>query len=426
MLGSRITSAARQRNKDGVEMGAPQNMSQEGSASRKERARPIYLDYQATAPTDPRVLDAMLPFFKEKFGNPHSIHHSLGQEAEEAVEEARAQMAGLIGADPREIVFTSGATESNNLAIKGAARFLKENKGKSHIITVASEHKCVLECCRKLEREGFTLTILPVERDGLIDLAKLEEAITQQTALVSVMAANNEIGVLQPSAEIGAICRRRDVLFHSDAAQAVGKIPFDVQELGVDLVSISGHKAYGPMGIGALYVRRRPRVRLIAEMDGGGQERGLRSGTLPAPLCVGIGEACRIAAEEMEEEAVRLTALRENLYQIVVGSLDGVVLNGHREARLAGNLNLSFLGVDAEELIKAVPQLALSTGSACTSASVEPSYVLSALGVDDEVARGGLRIGIGRQTTTEEVSEAATILIEAVRKLRAQAPKAAM
>ncbi len=401
-------------------------MSQEGSASRKERARPIYLDYQATAPTDPRVLDAMLPFFKEKFGNPHSIHHSLGQEAEEAVEEARAQMAGLIGADPREIVFTSGATESNNLAIKGAARFLKENKGKSHIITVASEHKCVLECCRKLEREGFTLTILPVERDGLIDLAKLEEAITEQAALVSIMAANNEIGVLQPSAEIGAICRRRDVLFHSDAAQAVGKIPFDVQELGVDLVSISGHKVYGPMGIGALYVRRRPRVRLIAEMDGGGQERGLRSGTLPAPLCVGLGEACRIAAEEMEEEAVRLTALRENLYQIVVGSLDGVVLNGHREARLAGNLNLSFLGVDAEELIKAVPQLALSTGSACTSASVEPSYVLSALGVDDEVARGGLRIGIGRQTTTEEVSEAATILIEAVRKLRAQAPKAAM
>jgi cysteine desulfurase len=381
------------------------------------------MDYQATTPTDARVVEAMLPFLKEKFGNPHSVHHFYGREAEAAVETARAHIAALIGAEPREIVFTSGATESNNLAIKGAARFAKERK--DHVVTLASEHKCVLECVRRLEREGFRVTILPVERDGLVDLGCLEAALDEKTVLVSIMAANNEIGVLQPLEEIGRLCRERGVLFHSDAAQAVAKVPLDVGTMTIDLLSISGHKLYGPMGIGALYVRRRPRVRLIAEMDGGGQERGFRSGTVPAPLAVGLGEACRIAQVEMEEEARRLSEFRESFFQRVSGALEGVELNGHRGSRLPGNLNLSFRGVEAERLIGALPELALSTGSACTSADVEPSYVLSALGMEEARARSALRIGFGRQTTAEEVGHAAELIVAAVRRLREEDTRAA-
>ncbi len=391
--------------------------------SSESAARPIYMDYQATTPTDARVVEAMLPFLKEKFGNPHSVHHFYGREAEAAVETARAHIAALIGAEPREIVFTSGATESNNLAIKGAARFAKERK--DHVVTLASEHKCVLECVRRLEREGFRVTILPVERDGLVDLGRLEAALDEKTVLVSIMAANNEIGVLQPLEEIGRLCRERGVLFHSDAAQAVAKVPLDVGTMTIDLLSISGHKLYGPMGIGALYVRRRPRVRLIAEMDGGGQERGFRSGTVPAPLAVGLGEACRIAQVEMEEEARRLSEFRESFFQRVSGALEGVELNGHRGSRLPGNLNLSFRGVEAERLIGALPELALSTGSACTSAEVEPSYVLSALGMEEARARSALRIGFGRQTTAEEVGHAAELIVAAVRRLREEDTRAA-
>ncbi len=391
--------------------------------SSESAARPIYLDYQATTPTDARVVEAMLPFLKEKFGNPHSVHHFYGREAEAAVETARAHIAALIGAEPREIVFTSGATESNNLAIKGAARFAKERK--DHVVTLASEHKCVLECVRRLEREGFRVTILPVERDGLVDLGRLEAALDEKTVLVSIMAANNEIGVLQPLEEIGRLCRERGVLFHSDAAQAVAKVPLDVGTMTIDLLSISGHKLYGPKGIGALYVRRRPRVRLIAEMDGGGQERGFRSGTVPAPLAVGLGEACRIAQVEMEEEARRLSEFRESFFQRVSGALEGVELNGHRGSRLPGNLNLSFRGVEAERLIGALPELALSTGSACTSAEVEPSYVLSALGMEEARARSALRIGFGRQTTAEEVGHAAELIVAAVRRLREEDTRAA-
>jgi cysteine desulfurase len=389
-------------------------------------ARPIYLDYQATTPTDERVVQAMLPFFHENFGNPHSVHHLYGHEAEAAVEAARAHIAALIGAEPREIVFTSGATESNNLAIKGAARFAKERQDhKDHVVTVASEHKCVLECVSRLQREGFRTTILPVERDGVVDLQRLEEALDETTVLVTVMAANNEIGVLQPVAEIGRLCRARGVLFHSDAAQAAGKVPLDVNAMTIDLLSISGHKIYGPMGIGALYIRRRPRVRLIPEMDGGGQERGFRSGTVPTPLSIGLGEACRIAHEEMEGEARRLTEFRESFFQRVSGALEGVELNGHRGLRLPGNLNLSFRGIDAERLIRALPEVAVSTGSACTSAAVEPSYVLRALGLEEDLARAGLRIGFGRQTTAEEVSRAAELIVTAVRRLRKEAPRAA-
>jgi cysteine desulfurase len=386
-------------------------------------ARPIYLDYQATTPTDARVVEVMLPFLHEKFGNPHSVDHLYGHEAGAAVETARDHVAALIGAEPREIVFTSGATESNNLAIKGTARFAKERK--DHVVTVASEHKCVLECVRRLEREGFRATVVPIEGDGLVDLRRLEAALDEKTVLVSVMAANNEIGVLQPVAEIGRLCRERGVLFHSDAAQAVGKVPLDVNAMTIDLLSISGHKLYGPMGIGALYVRRRPRVRLIPEMDGGGQERGFRSGTVPAPLAVGMGEACRIALEEMESEAKRLTEFRESFFQRVSGALDGVELNGHRGLRLPGNLNLSFRGIDAERLVAALPQIAVSTGSACTSAAVEPSYVLSALGLAEDRARSGLRFGFGRQTTAKEVGRAAELVVAAVRRLREEDARAA-
>ena len=386
-----------------------------------KKGRPVYLDYQATTPTDPRVVEAMAPFFGEKFGNPHSRNHFYGWEAADAVEKARRQIADLIGAEEREIVFTSGATESNNLAIKGMARFHKENK--NHIVTVATEHKCVLEACAALEREGFGVTVLPVAADGLIDLDQLQGAVTDNTVLVSVMAVNNEIGVIQPVAEIGAICRHKGAFFHTDAAQAVGRIPLNVEAMTVDLMSLSGHKVYGPMGIGVLYVRRRPRVRLEAMIDGGGQERGLRSGTLPTPLCVGFGEAVAIAAREMEDEAPRLLDLRGRFLNAVIAAIPDTAVNGSMDSRIPGNLNLSFAGVQAEDLMAGLKDLAISSGSACTSASVEPSYVLKALGLSDEMAYASVRIGFGRFTTTEEVDFAAATLTAEVERLRRVNPR---
>ncbi len=381
----------------------------------RPNAGPVYLDYQATTPVDPRVRDAVLPWFTEKFGNPGSLTHAYGREAAAAVDIARRQVAELIGADPREIVFTSGATESNNLAIKGAARFGRADR--DHVVTLATEHKCVLESCRALGAEGFRVAILPVEGDGIVDLDALAARLTARTAIVSVMAANNEIGVLQPIAEIGALCRERGILFHTDAAQAVGKVPVDVNAMNIDLLSISGHKIYGPKGVGALYVRRRPRARLAPLFDGGGQERGLRSGTLPTPLCIGLGEASALARQEMAEEADRLLALRTRFLAGIRAHVPGLRLNGHAERRLPGNLNVAFPGIDALDLMAACPGLALSTGSACTAAEVEPSYVLRAIGVEEELARSSLRIGLGRFTTPAEVDFAVAALGTAVRRL---------
>ena len=387
-----------------------------GVSGQPPKVQPIYLDFQATTPTDPRVVDAMLPYFTQRFGNPHSRTHTVGGRAEEAVEQARARIAGVIGADPREIVFTSGATESNNLALKGVAHFYQDRK--NHIVTCVTEHKCVLEAARRLERDGFRVSYLGVGEDGLVDLGELAEAITEETALVSIMAANNEIGVLQPFAEIGALCRERRVFFHTDAAQAVGKIPLDVGEMNIDLMSISGHKVYGPMGVGALYVRRRPRVRLAAQIDGGGQERGMRSGTLPTPLCVGLGEACALAAQELALEAPRLRVLRDRFLDRVRQRLPDVGTNGDMTRRLPGNLSLTFPGIDAEALMTALPDVAISSGSACTSTSLEPSYVLRALGIDEEAARASVRFGFGRTTTEEEVDRAADLVIDGVDHLR--------
>jgi cysteine desulfurase len=374
----------------------------------------IYLDYQATTPTDPRVVEAMMPYLVQRFGNPHSGSHGFGQEAADAVERAREQVAALIGAEAREIVFTSGATEANNLAIKGAARFLKPRRHR--LVTVATEHKCVLESCRALVAEGCELVVLPVERDGLVDLDRLRAAIDERTALVSVMAVNNEIGVVQDLAAIGAIARGAGALFHTDAAQAFGKIPLDVAGQRIDLMSISGHKVYGPKGIGALYVRRRPRVRLEPLFSGGGQERGLRSGTLAPALIVALGEAAEIAGREMTAEAARLAALAA-LFLERLGP--GVAVHGDRRARIPGNLNIGFAGVPALDLMAAVPELAMSVGSACTSAEVEPSYVLSALGLDAAAAGAALRIGFGRFTTEAELLRAADRLRLAVAGLRA-------
>ncbi len=399
-----------------------------GPALRRDGANtpPIYLDNQSSTPLDPRVLEAMLPYFTKHFGNPHSTSHVYGQTAAEAVERARAELAALIHADPREIVFTSGATEANNLAIKGAAHFARAHaRGgavRDHIVTLATEHKCVLESCAQLAREGFDVTYLPVEPDGLVDLGKLAGALTERTLLVSVMAAHNEIGVIQPLAEIGALCREKGVLFHSDAAQAVGKIPLDVEAMRIDLLSISGHKVYGPKGVGALYVRRRPRVRLLPLIDGGGQERGLRSGTLPTPLCVGLGRAAAIAGAEMAEEAARLRQLRDRLYRGLVRRVPGLGLNGNAERRLAGNLNLSFPGIEAPALIEASPAIAISTGSACTSATVEPSYVLRALGLPDALANTAVRVGLGRFNTAAEVDYAVDALAAAAARLAAANP----
>jgi cysteine desulfurase len=380
----------------------------------------IYLDYQATTPCDPRVLEKMLPYFCEIFGNPHSRSHVHGWLAESAVEKARKQVAGIINADPREIVFTSGATESNNLAIKGVAQF---NKGKkNHIITVVTEHKCVLDTCRHLEQEGFEVTYLPVATDGLINLDELRSAIKDTTVLVSVMAVNNEIGVIQPIADIGKICREQGVLFHTDAAQAVGKIALDVEAMNIDLLSISGHKIYGPKGIGALYVRRRPRVRLQALINGGGQERGMRSGTLSPALCIGLGEACEIAKAEMASEHERIKRLANKFHKTVTDRLPDVFLNGHVEQRVPGNMNLSFAYVEGESLIMGIKKLSVSSGSACTSSSLEPSYVLRAIGVGEELAHTSIRFGIGRFTTEAEIDAAAAMLIEAVERLRAMSP----
>lgn len=382
--------------------------------------RPIYLDYQSTTPCDPRVLETMIPYFTEEFGNPHSRSHAYGWRAEEAVEIARVQVAEIIHADPREVIFTSGATESNNLALKGVAQFYKAQK--DHIVTCVTEHKCVLDSCRHLEQDGFKITYLPVEQNGIIDLNRLRDAITNRTSLVSIMAVNNEIGVIQPLAEIGKICREKGVFFHTDAAQAVGKITIDVEAMNIDLLSLSSHKIYGPKGVGALYVRRKPRVRLVSLIDGGGQERGMRSGTLSTPLCVGLGKACAIAAVEMVAENITLFALRNRFYQRITSELEEVYVNGDFDKRIPGNLNISFAHVEGEGLMMGIKDLAVSSGSACTSASLEPSYVLRALGVEVEMAHTSLRIGFGRFTTEEEVDLAAKKIITEVQRLREMSP----
>jgi len=382
--------------------------------------QPIYLDYQATTPVDPRVLEAMMPYFTHKFGNPHSRSHSYGWEAEEAVEKARAQVAKLIGADEKEVIFTSGATESNNLAIRGVAEFYKDRK--NHIVTTVTEHKCVLDTCRHLEQQGFEVTYLPVQKNGLIDLEVLRAAVTDKTVLVSIMAVNNEIGVIQPLAEIGKICREKKAFFHTDAAQAAGKIPLDVEAMNIDLMSISGHKIYGPKGIGALYVRRKPRIRLVPLIVGGGQERGFRSGTLPTPLCVGLGEAAEIAMKEMDAESKRLAKLQARMLKGLNAKLTDIHVNGDLEHRIPGNLNIGFAYVEGESLMMGIKGLSVSSGSACTSASLEPSYVLRALGVEEDMAHTSLRIGLGRFTTEHEVDTAVDELVHHVNKLRAMSP----
>ncbi|MDB2414500.1 IscS subfamily cysteine desulfurase [Rickettsiales bacterium] len=386
----------------------------------KKIKTPIYMDYQATTPMDPRVFEAMKPYFMEKFGNPHSSSHAYGWEAEAAVDNAREQIADLIGASPKEIIFTSGATEANNEAIKGVAHFYGEKK--KHIITVSTEHKCVIDSCRYLEREGFKVTYLPVEKNGLVDLEVLKAAITDETALVSVMAVNNEIGVIQPIKEIGRICREKGVFFHTDAAQAFGKIPLDVNDMNIDLMSISGHKIYGPKGVGALFVRRRPRVRIVPLINGGGQERGLRSGTLPTPLVVGLGEAANIAGKDMQEDTKRISYLTQKLYDGITQNIADIYLNGDKEQRIAGNLNLSFAYVEGESMLMAIKDLAVSSGSACTSASLEPSYVLKAIGVGEELAHTSIRFGIGRFTTEEEIDFAIEKVVGAINKLREMSP----
>jgi cysteine desulfurase len=382
---------------------------------------PIYMDYHATTPTDPRVFEAMRPYFTEFFGNAASRNHSFGWVAEEAVEKARKQVADLIGANSKEIVFTSGATESNNLAIKGVAEMYAE-KG-NHIITAATEHKAVLDTCKRLEKHGCRVTYLPVQTNGLVDLDMLREAITDKTILISVMYANNEIGVIQPIAEIGRIAKERGVLFHTDAVQAVGKVPVNVLKDNVDLLSLSGHKLYGPKGVGALYVRRRsPRVQLTAQMDGGGHERGMRSGTLNVPSIVGLGEACAIAQREMAEESKRLSHLRDKLKNKLMSELDEVYINGTIEHRLPHNLNISFAYVEGESLLMGINDIAVSSGSACTSATLEPSYVLKALGAGDDLAHSSIRFGLGRFNTEEEVDYVADKVVDVVRKLRELSP----
>jgi cysteine desulfurase len=374
--------------------------------------RPVYLDNHATTPLDPRVLAAMRPWWEENFANPHSVEHAMGRAAEEAVEAARAEVAGLIGAEAREIVLTSGATEANNIAIKGAARFARsQGNERRRVVTLATEHKCVLESVRDLAEEGFEPVLLPVGADGLLDLDLLREAVDGRTLLVSVMAVNNEIGVVQELEAIGAIVKAAGALFHTDAAQGVGRIPLDVEEIGADLLSLSGHKIYGPKGIGALYVRRRPRVRLAPLFSGGGQERGLRSGTLPAPLAVGLGEAARVAGVEAMLDAGRIAGQRDRFLDALRVGVPGIRVNGHPERRVAGNLNITFPGpVDAQALMAAAPEVCVSTGSACSSAAVEPSYVLRALGIPEAEARATLRIGIGRFTSPADVDRAAASL----------------
>eukprot|EP00936_MAST-01D_sp_MAST-1D-sp1_P000395 g395.t1 len=383
--------------------------------------RPAYLDLQATTPIDPRVLDAMLPHMTHMYGNPHSTTHMYGWEAEDVVEDAREQVASLVGAESKSIIFTSGATESNNMAIKGIGRFYGTKK--RHIITTQLEHKCVLDSCRRLETEGFDVTYLGVDEDGIVSLDELRAAIRPgETSLCSVLAVNNEIGVVQPIAEIGALCREHKVFFHTDCAQMLGKLPINVDEMCIDAMSLSGHKIYGPKGIGALYVRRRPRVRLEAIFSGGGQERGLRSGTLPHHLCAGLGAACKVASEEMENDTAWVTYLSKRLYDGIVGQIPEVVVNGHETARYPGNLNISFAHVEGESLLMALKDIAVSSGSACTSASLEPSYVLRAIGVGEELAHTSIRFGLGRFTTEAEVDYAVALCVKHVARLREMSP----
>jgi cysteine desulfurase len=382
---------------------------------------PIYLDYHATTPVDPRVFEAMQPYFTSFFGNAASRNHSFGWEAEAGVETARAQIARLIGANPKEIIFTSGATESNNLAIKGVAEMYQERG--NHIITAVTEHKAVLDSCKRLEKEGLTVTYLPVDKDGLVDPDDVKRAITDKTILITLMTANNEIGVLQPIAEIGKIAREKGVLMHTDAVQAVGKVPFDVQQMNVDIASITAHKMYGPKGVGALYVRRKnPRVQLAPIIDGGGHERGMRSGTLNVPGVVGFGKAAELAYTEMDAEALRLGAMRDRLCAGIFDAIPEVFINGHPTRRLPGNLNISFAYVEGESLLMGINDIAVSSGSACTSASLEPSYVLRALGVGEELAHSSLRFGLGRFTTDEEIDYTIARVTEAVNRLRELSP----
>ncbi len=383
---------------------------------------PIFLDNHSTTPMDPRVLETMLPFFVEKFGNAASRNHAFGWEAEEAVENARKQIAKLIKADPKEIVFTSGATESDNLALKGVLEMYKE-KG-HHIITSSTEHRAVLDTAKSLEAKGLaTVTYLPVDKQGMVNPEDVRKAITDKTVLISVMLANNEIGTINPVQEIGRIAKEKGILFHCDATQGVGKIPVDVQAMGIDLMSFTAHKIYGPKGVGALYVRKKnPRVRIAAQMDGGGHERGMRSGTLPVPLIVGFGKACELCEQEMAKESVRLAAMRDRLQAGIMAALDECYLNGHPTNRLPGNLNISFAYVEGESLLMGMKDIALSSGSACTSATLEPSYVLRALGVGTELAHSSIRFGLGRFTTDEEIDYTIKKVIEIVNKLREMSP----
>jgi cysteine desulfurase len=381
----------------------------------------IYLDNNATTRVDPRVVEAMLPYFSDEYGNAASRQHGFGRKALEAVEEARAHIAGLIGAEARELIFTSGATESNNLAILGASSAKKESG--DHIITAAGEHPSVLDPCRHLEQQGFSVTVLPIDRHGRVDPDQVAGAMTDQTILVSVMTANNEVGTLQPVTDIARLCKERGVFFHTDAVQALGKMPIDVRAIGADLASFSAHKLYGPKGIGALYVRGgRPRVALLPLVHGGGHERGLRSGTLAVPLIVGFGEACRLCQECLPHEALRIGSLRDRLWQQIRNGLPDAVLNGHATERLPGTLNASFPYIDADALMLQMPEIAVSTGSACTSASIEPSHVLKAMGLDDDAARSSLRFSLGRFTTAEEIDTVSAAIIRAVTRLRAISP----
>jgi len=382
---------------------------------------PIYMDYHATTPMDPRVFEAMKPYFLETFGNAASRNHSFGWEAEEAVEKSRKQIASLIGATAKEIVFTSGATESNNLALKGVAEMYAE-KG-NHIITAATEHKAILDTCKRLEKHGVRVTYLPVQTNGLVDLEQLQAAITDKTILISIMYANNEIGVIQPIAELGKIAKSKGILLHTDATQAVGKVPVNVIKDNIDIMSLSGHKMYGPKGVGALYVRRKgPRVQLTAQMDGGGHERGMRSGTLNVPGIVGLGEACALCQAGMPEESKRMAYLRDKLKDKLQSELDETYINGTMESRLPNNLNISFAYVEGESLLMGINDIAVSSGSACTSATLEPSYVLKALGAGDDLAHSSIRFGLGRFNTEEEVDYVAAKVIDVVRKLRELSP----
>ena len=382
---------------------------------------PIYMDNNSTTRTDPRVVEAMLPYFTEQFGNAASRSHAFGWEAEAAVEEARDQIAGLIGATGKEVIFTSGATEATNLALKGAAAMYRK-KG-NHLITQATEHKATLDTCKRLERDGYQVTYLPVDKHGQVHAEQVREALTDRTILVSIMAANNEIGTLHPIRDIGRLCKEKGVLFHTDAVQAAGKVPLDVNDVGADLVSLSAHKMYGPKGIGCLYVRKKdPRVRLEPQIDGGGHERGMRSGTLPVPLIVGFGAAADLARREMAEESKRTFALRERLRKGIMDKLPETYLNGHPDERLPGNANISFAYVEGEGLMMGIKDVAVSSGSACTSASLEPSYVLRALGVGDELAHSSIRFGIGRFNTEEEVDFVADLVVREVSRLREMSP----